>query len=184
MIYFDHNATAPVIREAREAWLQATETLSGNPSSLHQPGTDAAIALDDTREKPAAMMGCDPSCLIWTSGATEANNTVLQQLARDEHRPRQGWRDHFETQFLRAIPNATILGLNQPRLWNTVSVLMPKGDRKSQWVMRLNQAGFAVSTGSACTAGKDEPSRVLAAMGCPSAYALHALRFKIGRAHV
>jgi len=33
MIYFDYNATAPVMREAREAWLEATEKIGGNPSS-------------------------------------------------------------------------------------------------------------------------------------------------------
>ena len=38
MIYFDYNATAPVMREAREAWLAVTERIAGNPSSMHQFG--------------------------------------------------------------------------------------------------------------------------------------------------
>jgi len=92
-----------------------------------------------------------------------------KQMSRSEHLLRKVWRDNFEAQFLRALPGATILGHNQPRLWNTVSALMPEGDRKSQWVIRLDKAGFAVSTGSACTTGKEEPSHVLSAMGFKSA---------------
>ncbi|MDR3377107.1 MAG: cysteine desulfurase family protein [Verrucomicrobiae bacterium] len=352
MIYFDHNATAPVLREAREAWLNVTEKLGGNPSSMHQIGTRAAVALAGAREKLAGVLGCHPLDLVWTSGATEANNTVMhhfarqlsptqnifvsaiehpcvdesskyyfgkrvknipvtregvvdldwltaeladarpglvavmaannetgviqpwreilaicqayevpfftdavqfigkqpcsglgecdyvsgaahkfggprgvgflktptrgrltplllggkqeggrragtenvaiiaamiaalevreKQIARGEHLLRKVWRDNFEAQLLRALPGATILGQNQPRLWNTVSALMPEGDRKSQWVLRLDQAGFAVSTGSACTTGKEEPSHVLSAMGFKSAHALRAVRFSAG----
>lgn len=352
MIYFDHNATAPVMREAREAWLQTTERIGGNPSSMHQAGTRAAIALAEAREKLAGYLGCQPLDIVWTSGATEANNTVMhhfskklpptqqilvstiehpcvddsskfyfgrrvknipvtrdgvvdmdwltseladsrpglvavmaannetgviqpwreilaicqayevpfftdavqfigkmpchglgdcdyvsgaahkfggprgvgflkiphrsqltplllggkqesgrragtenvaiivammaalavreKQFAHSEHLLRKVWRDNFEAQFLRALPGATILGHNLPRLWNTVSALMPEGDRKSQWVVRLDRAGFAVSTGSACTTGKEEPSHVLSAMGFKSAQAMRAVRFSAG----
>ncbi|MBW8865649.1 MAG: aminotransferase class V-fold PLP-dependent enzyme, partial [Verrucomicrobia bacterium] len=82
MIYFDYNATAPVMREAREAWLQVTEKLGGNPSSMHQFGTKAAIALTEAREKLAAILGCHPGDIIWTSGATEANNMVMHHFAK------------------------------------------------------------------------------------------------------
>ena len=51
MIYFDYNATAPVLREAREAWLAVTEKTAGNPSSMHQFGQQAAVALAEAREK-------------------------------------------------------------------------------------------------------------------------------------
>jgi len=71
MIYFDYNATAPVMREAREAWLNVTEKLGGNPSSMHQYGTKAAIALADAREKLAAVLGCNPMDIVWTSGASK-----------------------------------------------------------------------------------------------------------------
>ncbi|HSY20053.1 MAG TPA: aminotransferase class V-fold PLP-dependent enzyme, partial [Candidatus Acidoferrales bacterium] len=82
MIYFDYNATAPVMREAREAWLHVTEKLGGNPSSMHQFGTKAAIVLADAREKLAAILGCHPLDLVWTSGATEANNMVMHHFAK------------------------------------------------------------------------------------------------------
>ncbi len=103
-----------------------------------------------------------------------------KQMSRGEHILRGIWRDHFERQFLRLAPDAVIVGAGQPRLWNTVSVLMPEGDRKHQWVIRLDKAGFAVSTGSACTTGKEEPSHVLAAMGFKSAQAIRAVRFSAG----
>ncbi len=352
MIYFDYNATAPVMREAREAWLHVTEKLGGNPSSMHQFGAKASNALADAREKLAEHLGCHPLDLVWTSGATEANNMVMhhfakklgnagevwisaiehpcvfdsaqhyfgkraklipvshdgvidmdwltteladtrpalvavmaannetgiiqpwrearaichqykvpfftdavqfigkmpmtglgecdyvsgaahkfggprgvgflkvphrsaitpllhggkqeggrragtenvaiiaammaalevreKQILRSEHLLRKVWRDNFEAQFLRALPGASIIGQKQPRLWNTVSALMPDGDRKLQWVIRLDKAGFAVSTGSACTTGKEEPSHVLSAMGYKSAQAHRAVRMSAG----
>jgi cysteine desulfurase len=82
MIYFDHNATAPVMREAREAWLDATENISGNPSSPHGIGSRASVALREAREKLAHFLGCHADDIIWTSGATEANNTVMHHFAR------------------------------------------------------------------------------------------------------
>lgn len=352
MIYFDFNATAPVMREAREAWLEATEKIGGNPSSMHQFGARAARAMTDAREKLAAFVGCHPLDIVWTSGATEANNTVLhhfartldakrevwvsaiehpcvmesaqhyfgkrarmipvthegvidldwltveladtrpglvgvmaannetgviqpwrevmaicrqyevpffcdavqwigkmaakglgecdylsgaahkfggprgigflkvphrsqvtplllggkqeggrragtenvativallaaleireKQIARNEHILRGVWRDNFERQLLHAVPGTTIVGSKQPRLWNTVSALMPEGDRKHQWVVKLDKAGFAVSTGSACTTGKEDPSHVLGAMGFKGAQAVRAVRFSGG----
>ena len=57
---------------------------------------------------------------------------------------------------------------------------MPEGDRKLQWVIRLDKAGFAVSTGSACTTGKEEPSHVLSAMGYKAAHAVRAVRMSAG----
>ncbi len=82
MIYFDYNATAPVMREAREAWLDITEKTGGNPSSVHRAGAIAGNALADAREKLAAFLGCHPLDIIWTSGATEANNMVTHHFAK------------------------------------------------------------------------------------------------------
>ncbi len=352
MIYFDYNATAPVMPEAREAWLNVTEKLGGNPSSMHQAGTRAAVVLAHSREKLAASMGCHPADIIWTSGATEANNMVThhfaqkspanaeiwvsaiehpcvldsalhyfgkrarlipvtsegivdvdwitqemtdkrpclvavmaannetgviqpwreihaicqayevpfftdavqfigkmpctglgqcdyvsgaahkfggprgvgflkiphrsqftpllwggkqeggrragtenvatiaaltaaleareKQIGRSEHLLRKLWRDNFERELLRQLPGTMVVGASQPRLWNTVSVIMPDGDRKLQWVNRLDKAGFAVSTGSACTTGKEDPSHVLSAMGLKPTIAVRSVRFSAG----
>ena len=82
MIYFDYNATATVMREAREAWLHVTENIDANPSSMHRAGSRAALALAEAREKLAGFLGCHPLDIIWTSGATEANNMVMHHFAK------------------------------------------------------------------------------------------------------
>ena len=89
------------------------------------------------------------------------------------------WRENFERQLLQELPGATIVGAKSPRLWNTVSALMPDG-AQSRWLSKLDKAGFAVSTGSACTTGKEEPSHVLAAMHFKPAEAHRVLRFSSG----
>jgi len=363
VLYFDYNATAPVLREAREAWLEATEKLHGNPSSPHHFGLAAHKALTDAREKLAHHLGCHPADVVWTSGATEANNMALhhfaqtldakvevwisaiehpcvhdssrhyfgkrakiipvthdgvvdlewfttemadtrpglvavmaannetgviqpwrellaicqayevpfftdavqwlgkmpasglgdcdfvtgaahkfggprgigflkvpprrkinsllfggrqergqragtenlpiiismltaldareKQLARGDHETRVVWREKFEKLLLRQVPGATVVGLHAPRLWNTVSALMPEGGAEprgghpalrgqQRWVTRLDKAGFAVSTGSACTTGKEEPSHVLSAMGYKAGQVTQVLRFSSG----
>jgi cysteine desulfurase len=351
MIYFDHNATAPVMREAREAWLEATEHNPGNASSPHQIGGRAGAALKEAREKLAHFLGCQAADIVWTSGATEANNTVMhhfartldaksevwisaiehpcvyesskhyfgkrarlipvthdgvidldwltaeladtrpglvgimaannetgviqpwrealaicrqyqvpffsdavqwlgkmparglgecdylsgaahkfggprgvgflkvphrsqvtplllggkqeqgrragtenvpiivsmlaaleareKQMTRSEHILRGVWRENFERQLLHKLPGTVIVGANVPRLWNTVSALMPDGTQL-RWLTKLDKAGFAVSTGSACTTGKEEPSHVLAAMNYKPAEAHRVLRFSGG----
>jgi cysteine desulfurase len=351
MLYFDHNATAPVMREARDAWLDATEKIPGNASSPHGFGLAANKAMTDAREKLAHFLGCHPADIIWTSGATEANNMVMhhfaetldaksevwisaiehpcvhdstkhyfgkrarlipvthdgvvdldwlttemtdmrpglvavmaannetgviqpwreilaicqayevpfftdavqwlgkmparglgdcdyvsgaahkfggprgagflkvpgksrvrsllfggkqergqragtenipviasmlaaldareRQLAAGQHETRTVWKEKFEKLLLRQVPGSTVVGARAPRLWNTTSALMPEGGQL-RWVTRLDRAGFAVSTGSACTTGKEEPSHVLTAMGFKPNEVAHVLRFSSG----
>src|SRR2546426_9100804 len=81
MTYFDHNATSPVMPAARQAWLDATQQFIGNPSSPHRLGTRADAALNEAREKLAAILACDALDIVWTSGATESNNAVLQHFS-------------------------------------------------------------------------------------------------------
>ncbi len=351
MIYFDHNATTPVLPEAREAWLDAVDRFVGNPSSPHRLGARADRALAEAREQLAALLGCHALDIVWTSGATESNNMILAHLARDlsadaeiwisaiEHpclleatrlhfpdrhrlipvqpgggvdagwldrelrtaRPAaialmaannetgvlQPWRNvrdlcrergipficdaaqwigklpssglgdcdfvsgcahkfggpkgagflkvpergrfhasivggqqeegrragtenvagvlsmmaalatredrladgvasrlelrgRFEARLLEALPGSEIVGAGCERLWNTVSALMPEADCRHRWVVKLDKAGFAVSTGSACASGKEEASHVLSAMGLDETQASRALRFSSG----
>lgn len=81
MLYFDHNATHPLSRVAREAWLDAAERYAGNPSSPHRLGARADMALTQSREKLAGWLGCEPHDIVWTSGATEANNAAIHGAA-------------------------------------------------------------------------------------------------------
>src|SRR5258706_3693856 len=96
MIYFDHNATAPVIPDARQAWLEATEQFIGNPSSPHRIGMRADAALCDAREKFAAILECDPLDIVWTSGATESNNMVIHHFARSLPSTAEAWISAIE----------------------------------------------------------------------------------------
>jgi len=81
-MYFDHNATTPLLPEARQAWLEAADKFVGNPSSPHRLGARAAAVLTQAREELAGFLGCDAFDLIWTSSATESNNMVLHHFAR------------------------------------------------------------------------------------------------------
>lgn len=71
-------------------------------------------------------------------------------------------RDAFEKRV--SFLGVRILASNGPRLWNTSMLVLPYG-KNLKWLTRLSQRGFAVSTGSACSAGKGNPSTVMAAMG-------------------
>ena len=351
-IYFDHNATSPLLPEARAAWLESADQLIGNPSSPHRLGSRAEAALQHARERLAALLGCDAMDIVWTSGATESNNTVLYHfartlpaaaeiwisaiehpcileaaahhfprrhqlvpvlrsgvlnldwlragmakrrpglvavmsannetgvlqpwqevlalcrqwqvpyfcdaaqwigklpvrglggcdfvsgcahkfggpngvgflkcparggltsllrggpqedgrragtqnvpgvvamiralerredaLARNEHLSRATSRDAFEQELLEELPDSEVIGAEAGRLWNTSSVLMPEADCQQRWVVKLDKLGFAVSTGSACSSGKEKASHVLLAMGRNAAEASRMLRFSSG----
>ncbi|HET6407778.1 MAG TPA: cysteine desulfurase family protein [Chthoniobacteraceae bacterium] len=350
MIYFDHNATHPLLPSARDAWLDATDRYIGNPSSPHRLGDRADRALSAAREELSTVLGCSAHEIVWTSGATEANNTAIAHLAATqagvalvsavEHpsvlaasrryfsdryelipvsasgeidldwlksafermevgcviimaannetgviqpfpqvlqacrerklpylcdatqwvgrlsserlgelpivtgsahkfggpigvgflkcpyalRPlivggpqeegrRAGTenvpgvlsmlaalrtcveqtgqphfleeririRESFEAELKRLVTGVTIVGSGSQRLWNTSSVIMaPARDCRQRWVVKLDRLGFAVSTGSACSSGKEQASHVLQAMGLPNDEAGRALRFSAG----
>lgn len=346
--YFDHNATHPLSRTARAAWLEAVDRFPGNPSSPHRLGSRADHALETARERLAGWLGCSPFDLVWTSGATEAVNTVLhhvsvqgegevwvsavehpcvlaatehwfprrhqripvtaeglidlewlsrglerskprlvavmaannetgilqpwtqvralcqrhgvpyfcdaaqwvgrlparglggcdfvtgcahkfggpvgvgflkctgplhplllggpqeagrragtenvpavlsmtaalaeaeQAMATGEAAKRREWRDAFERELQRTLPEVRILGQGCGRLWNTTAALMPAVDCQQRWVVKLDKLGFAVSTGSACSSGQEKRSHVLAAMGVSPEDSGRMLRFSSG----
>ena len=349
MLYFDHNATSPLSPTARAAWLAATEKHIGNPSSPHRLGSRAEVVLSTARQNAASFLGCSEFDLVWTSGATEANNEVFfhaskagegeawisamehpsviaaarhwfgdkvrtlnvtrdgvidldflrdqlnekrpaivaimaannetgvlqpwrealaicrefevpfacdaaqwigkipapglgecdfvtacahkfggplgigflkvppkfnpllvggpqedgrragtenlpaalsmvaawtdreQQIKAGEIETRSKWRDQFIDALKAALPNVEILGERSPRLWNTVAALMPEtNDCRRRWVVQLDKLGVAVSTGSACSSGKEKPSHVVTAMGYGPEKSDRMLRFSAG----
>ncbi|MCY1674406.1 cysteine desulfurase family protein [Pseudarthrobacter sp. SL88] len=81
MIFLDAAATTPVRREVLEAmWPYLTGDF-GNPSSHHSLGESAAAALAGARASVAAVLGCRPGELVFTSGGTEADNLAVKGIA-------------------------------------------------------------------------------------------------------
>ena len=76
----DHSATTPVAPEVLEAMLPYFSEKFGNASSLHSFGLEAKEALEDSREKVAALLGAQPEEIIFTSGGTESNNLALKGI--------------------------------------------------------------------------------------------------------
>src|SRR4030095_2879934 len=82
MIYLDYNATTPLCDDAREAMLPYLDQHFGNPSSVHAAGREARAAVDNSRDKLAALLRIKPHEIIFTSGATESCNLAGFGLAR------------------------------------------------------------------------------------------------------
>jgi len=332
--YFDHNATTPLFPEAREAWLRVQDRSWHNASSLYREAGSAKRVLEDARETVADALDCEPEQILFTSGATESNNALVQHYGNlsssdhplltsaiehpsvsgpaalfpnrgdldslDQHTPfvsmmaannesgellswretadrcralavpfhvdasqwigrldpsglgratfvtgsahklggpkgvgflmvpedtevllQQGGpqessrragtedvagaaamaaalevslrlqqesnsatlaepRDDFESALLDQVPGARVIAGDRPRLWNTSLILLPGTLNNLRVVTRLSAAGFAASTGAACSAGVGNPSPVLAAEGIAESEMGAALRFSSG----
>jgi cysteine desulfurase len=84
LLYLDHNATTPIDPDVREAMLPWLENEFGNPSSVYSLGRRAANALGTARSQVAALVGAQPSEILFTSCGTESTNTaILAALAID-----------------------------------------------------------------------------------------------------
>ncbi len=79
-VYLDYAATSPVAEPVEKAMDPLWRGLFGNPSSIHRYGQDAAQAVDVARDQLAAFFGCKRTEVIFTSGATEANNLAIRGL--------------------------------------------------------------------------------------------------------
>ncbi len=79
-IYLDYNATTPVAPEALQAALPYLQSEFGNPSSGHPLGVRARAGLEAARGQVAALLGCSPAEVLFTSGGTESNNLALRGL--------------------------------------------------------------------------------------------------------
>lgn len=342
--YFDHNATAPLSKEAKAAWLEATEACWLNPSSPYRSAAAVKVRYEAVRESLAERLRVEPGRVLFTSGATEGNNAVMRHWAgtlssdkkvgvspiehpsvieaakhflgeriewlpmtqdgrvdMDEFVPQirsgalaaisvmaannetgviQPWqviaelcaeaaipyhcdasqwvgrmslsdlgdcsyvtacahkfggprgvgfmllpssgdrchlflggsqeaghragtedvvgvlsmaaalkhstqigesgpRDTFIEKITRMIPEIRVVGVEAPRLWNTVSLIMPK-HQSVRWIRLLEKAGFLLSAGSACSTGKSALSHVLLKMGIDEGAAGRVLRISAG----
>lgn len=127
-IYLDYAATTPVDPRVAERMRQflTIKGAFGNPSSSHRYGRAASQAVADAREQVAALINAAPDEIIWTSGATEANNLALKGAAhyyrkkgrhvitcKTEHRAvldvcRQLQREGFEATYLDPEPTGLV----------------------------------------------------------------------------
>ena len=80
-VYFDNNATTRTADEVRESMLPFFGELYGNPSSMHAFGGGVSKHLSDARERVAEFLNCSPEEIIFTSCATEADNTAIRGAA-------------------------------------------------------------------------------------------------------
>ncbi|HSD27043.1 MAG TPA: selenide, water dikinase SelD, partial [Vicinamibacteria bacterium] len=81
-IYLDYNATTPVLPAVAEAMLPYLYDHFGNPSSSHAYGAAARSAVEKARRQVADLLGARPEEIVFTSGGSEANNTVVLGVAR------------------------------------------------------------------------------------------------------
>jgi cysteine desulfurase len=81
-IYLDHNATTPVRPEVADAMDGALREVYGNPSSVHAEGAAAKAEIGRARERVASLLGVAAGEILFTGGATEANNTALLGVLR------------------------------------------------------------------------------------------------------
>jgi cysteine desulfurase len=106
--------------------------------------------------------------------------TLVEEVA---HCPDAGkwlqWRTWLEAQLRAAAPDAQLFGSNAARLPNTLQISMQGVDSATQ-IMNFDLAGFAVSSGSACSSGRVAPSSVLLAMGISPEIASTAIRISWG----
>ena len=82
MIYLDYSANTPVDPAVLEVFLHTESTYSGNPNSNHPAGLAARAKLEKTTGSIAELLGVQPSEVIYTSGASEANNLAVKGIAR------------------------------------------------------------------------------------------------------
>jgi len=80
-IYLDYNATTPIDPRVAEAMRPYIGEHFGNPSSSHPYGIATKRAIEAARAQVAALLGCQPAEVIFTSGGTESNNYAIKGVA-------------------------------------------------------------------------------------------------------
>ena len=110
MIYFDHNATTPIIPEVKEVMAEAMEKYWGNPSSAHTMGKIAAEELEKARERLAVLLEIAPDELHFTSGGTEADNLAILGI-------------------MESLPEASLIisTVEHPAVKNAADILVERG---------------------------------------------------------
>ena len=85
MVYLDYSATSPVDKEVMDSFIKAS-SYYGNPNSLHKFGTEAKKLIDASTNKISEILNVKTSEIIYTSGASEANNMVIKAMENYKNR--------------------------------------------------------------------------------------------------
>ncbi|MFA6845140.1 MAG: cysteine desulfurase family protein [Sphaerochaetaceae bacterium] len=121
MLYFDNAATTKISEVALAAYDKVSEEYWANPSSLHREGQKAKQRLEDDRNEIARYLGVPASTLTFTSGATEANGIILQNLL---------WAPKSQSVIIPSIEHNAVRGyerLLREKGWDVVSLDAPRG---------------------------------------------------------
>ena len=114
------------------------------------------------------------------AGTEDVASVLAMSAALEYSKPiKSEARDLFIEQIVQAIPGVVLIGAGADRLWNTVSMSMPR-HQSVRWIRALEKEGFLLSSGSACSTGKSSVSEVLLAMGIDAATAGRVLRISAG----
>ena len=81
MVYLDYSATTPVSKEVLDSYSKACLNFIGNPNSMHKLGVDAKKLIDASTKQISELLHVKEDEIIYTSGSTEANNTVIKGIA-------------------------------------------------------------------------------------------------------
>jgi len=81
-IYLDYAASTPIDKKVLEAMMPYLRRYYGNPSSTHSFGQKARVAIEQAREQAAGFLHCKAQEVIFTSGATEANNLAIRGVIK------------------------------------------------------------------------------------------------------
>jgi cysteine desulfurase len=114
------------------------------------------------------------------AGTEDVAGVLAMLAALDASTPGEpAGRDFFIGRLSAAIPGSRVLAVGAPRLWNTVSLIMP-AHPGVRWIRTLEKAGFLLGAGSACSTGKAGVSPVLLEMGIDPVAAGRVLRISSG----
>lgn len=80
MVYLDYSATTPVNEEVLNTYVEVTKKYIGNPNSLHKLGVEAKQLIDAATKQVAEILGVNSNEVIYTSGASEANNLAIKGI--------------------------------------------------------------------------------------------------------
>jgi cysteine desulfurase len=158
-IYLDHNATTPLSPAVADRMAEALRDTWGNPSSVHHFGQQAKAVIDEARSAVAALIGADPTEVVFTSGGTESDNLAIRGAA--EALERSG-RKHVICSSIEheAVLN-TVKALGK-RGWPTT--ILPVDQTGIVTIEALEQALGGARLGSGYEPGRDPGPAVASVM--------------------